>query len=73
MKIFYYVGVSPSPTQFEEIGTVYPGFAIIVATGPQNPMLNQSGANLVLQMFIDLLDDVVTVTDEQYQNTCYTF
>jgi hypothetical protein len=67
MKIFYYVGVLPSPTQFEEIGAVYPGFAIIVATDPRNPKLNRNQAQILYcRMFI-------MVTDEQDRNTWDTF
>ncbi len=41
--------VSPSLTQFREIGSVYPDFAIIVAIGLQKPYAKlESGANLVL-------------------------
>jgi hypothetical protein len=41
--------VSPSLTQFAEIGSVYPGFGIIVAIGLQKPYAKpESDANLVL-------------------------
>jgi hypothetical protein len=62
------VSVLPSLTQFGEIGSLYPGFAIIVAIGLRNPMLNQNQAQILYcRMFIDLFDDVVAVTDEQEQ------
>jgi hypothetical protein len=54
------VTVLPSLTQVREIGSVYPGFMIIVAIGLENPKLNQNQAQILYsRMFIDLLDDVV--------------
>jgi hypothetical protein len=41
--------VSPSLTQFREIGSVYPGFAIVIAIGLRKPYAQpELGANLVL-------------------------
>jgi hypothetical protein len=55
-----FVAVSPSLNQFGEIGSVNPGFTIIIAIGPWNSMLNQSQAQILCcRMFTDLLDDVV--------------
>jgi hypothetical protein len=66
--------VSSSSIQFWEIGSVYSGFTIIHAISLQNPMLNRNQVQILYcRMFIDLLDDVVTVTDEQDQNTWNTF
>jgi hypothetical protein len=46
----------------------------IHAISLQNPMLNRNQVQILYcRMFVDLLDDVVTVTDEQNQNTWNTF
>jgi hypothetical protein len=59
---------------FGEIGSVYPCFVIFVAIGLRNPMLNRNRAQILYcRMFIDLLDDVATVYDEQDRNTWSTF
>ncbi len=39
--------VLPSLTQFREIGSVYPEFAIIIAIGLRNPMLNGNQAQIL--------------------------
>jgi mitochondrial fission protein ELM1 len=39
--------VSPSSTQFKEIAAAYPKFAIAVAIGVQNPMLNWNQAHIL--------------------------
>jgi hypothetical protein len=47
----------PSSTQFREIDSFYNGFAIIVAIGLQNPMINWNQAQI---LNCKMLDDVVT-------------
>jgi hypothetical protein len=66
--------VSSSLTQFGEIGSVYTGFAIMIAIGLWNPMLNQNQAQILYcKMFIDLRVMVLSqFTDEQDQNTWNT-
>jgi hypothetical protein len=56
-------------TQFGKIGSVYPGFEIIIALGLQSPTLNRGQMQIFYcwKFFTDLLDDVVAVTDEQEQ------
>ncbi len=53
--------VSPSSTQVGEISSIYPDYAIIIAIGLWNPMLNLNQPQILYcGIFIDLLDDVVT-------------
>jgi hypothetical protein len=52
----------PRPSLEKMVPYVYPVFAIIVATGLRNPMLNRNQVQILYcRMLIDLLDDVVTV------------
>jgi hypothetical protein len=48
-KAWHTIIVLPSLTQFGEIGSMYPGFALIVVIGLQKPYAKlESDANLVL-------------------------